>query len=366
MRQLLDFARRRSPQKSSVDVASVVQRVVTFLAPVADKAGVKVEVTGGPLVAMIDPSQIEQVVTNLVVNGIQAMDGKPNAVLGIDLSTRVREGIEHACIAVTDHGIGMTKENKNRIFEPFFTTKEVGRGRVSASRWRTESSRSTGTHRRRERGRRRKYVSRRASEGELVSSVRVLFVDDDVPMCESVTLALGKRGFDVVWKTSADEAFDLLANRRLRRRRHGSQHARADGHRLVPARRRQSTGSSRRARDRVRHTRDRDRVHSRRRVRLHHEALRDGGAHRHRWSARANIARSAKKCAGCVAPSTRRPASATSSARSPTMRSSLDIVARVADSDATVLVTGESGTAKSWSHERSTIAAVEAEGRSSP
>jgi signal transduction histidine kinase len=129
MRQLLDFARRRSPQKSLVDLAGVVQRVVTFLAPVAQKSGVTVEVEGGPLMAMVDPAQIEQVLTNLVVNGIQAMDGSAEqSVLRIEISTQPKDGVTYASIAVTDRGVGITKEHEKRIFEPFFTTKEVGRG----------------------------------------------------------------------------------------------------------------------------------------------------------------------------------------------------------------------------------------------
>ena len=126
MRQLLDFARRSTPQKSKVDLSGLAERVTTFLAPVAQKAGVTVEVHSEPLVAMVDPAQIEQVLTNLVVNGIQAMDR--NKVLRISLSTETRSGKSYACIAVADSGVGIAEEHKNRIFEPFFTTKEVGRG----------------------------------------------------------------------------------------------------------------------------------------------------------------------------------------------------------------------------------------------
>jgi signal transduction histidine kinase len=127
MRQLLDFARRRSPQKARVDLQGVCERVATFLAPVAQKAGVKVQVEGKPLVCMADAAQIEQVLTNLVVNGIQSMEKKPGA-LHVRLLTEERDGLPHACIEVRDSGTGIPKENIERIFEPFFTTKEIGSG----------------------------------------------------------------------------------------------------------------------------------------------------------------------------------------------------------------------------------------------
>jgi two-component system, cell cycle sensor histidine kinase and response regulator CckA len=69
-----------------------------------------------------DPSHIEQVVMNLVVN---ARDAMPT---GGKLTIRLRDDGDRVVLAVTDTGIGMDRETQTRIFEPFYTTKGPGRG----------------------------------------------------------------------------------------------------------------------------------------------------------------------------------------------------------------------------------------------
>ena len=68
------------------------------------------------------PSRLNQVFLNLLVNAGQAIDGKGSIVIATG-----RRGDE-AWISVEDSGCGIPKENLNRIFEPFFTTKPVGQG----------------------------------------------------------------------------------------------------------------------------------------------------------------------------------------------------------------------------------------------
>ena len=69
------------------------------------------------------PSQINQVVMNLVVNAAHAIDGARGT---ITITTRVVDtDVE---IAIADNGSGITPENLSRIFDPFFTTKPVGQG----------------------------------------------------------------------------------------------------------------------------------------------------------------------------------------------------------------------------------------------
>jgi two-component system NtrC family sensor kinase len=70
------------------------------------------------------PSQVNQVLLNLLTNAVQAMD-KPNGVVRV--STR-REGADRIAIEVADNGRGIMPDALPRIFDPFFTTKDVGKG----------------------------------------------------------------------------------------------------------------------------------------------------------------------------------------------------------------------------------------------
>ena len=86
------------------------------------------------LIASVDPDQIQQVLTNLMVNAIQAMpDG--GAVQVAIRRERARPPEDHEadqgdyfCIEVKDEGEGIPQEDLPHLFEPFFTTKEVGEG----------------------------------------------------------------------------------------------------------------------------------------------------------------------------------------------------------------------------------------------
>jgi len=134
VRQLLGFARRKAPDKQEADVAGAAARVAQLLAPLAANAGVAIELAapGGPCVVRGDPLLIEQAITNLAVNGIQAM--RSGGRLSLTVLERLvaqpgtAERTPSAVVAVTDDGPGIRPEDQRRIFDPFFTTKDVGEG----------------------------------------------------------------------------------------------------------------------------------------------------------------------------------------------------------------------------------------------
>ncbi len=138
VRQLLAFSRKQVIQPQVLDLNHVVADMDKMLRRII---GEDVQLKSNPAPDLwpvkVDPTQIEQVIVNLVVNARDAMPegGRliietANVVLSEpygDGQTEMEPG-EHVLLAVSDTGIGMRSEVQARIFEPFFTTKKRGRG----------------------------------------------------------------------------------------------------------------------------------------------------------------------------------------------------------------------------------------------
>lgn len=125
---LLDFARQNRVQFEATNLADLVQRVVeTSLVALRDtEPGLRIECESPPdLEADIDRDQIGQVLTNLVKNGIEAMEGQPGVVR---LEARVGGDVGRILFTVSDQGHGIPVEARDQVFQPFFTTKSLGRG----------------------------------------------------------------------------------------------------------------------------------------------------------------------------------------------------------------------------------------------
>jgi signal transduction histidine kinase len=136
VRQLLDFARRRNLDKQSVDLAELCRRTVSLLQPLARRGGVRLDgpAPGPTLRVEADPSQLQQALTNLVVNALQVSPREKR--VSVELLEHRRppaSGFARrvgACaeISVSDEGPGISPEHLPAIFDPFFTTKPVGEG----------------------------------------------------------------------------------------------------------------------------------------------------------------------------------------------------------------------------------------------
>lgn len=136
IQQLLNFARRRKPARTPGDINEVLARVIEMLGPLAGKHQVQLQtVSHGKLpLVPIDSDQIQQVLMNIAMNGIQAMPSGGRMVFDICLETiqpppDLQTGkTTFLVIRVADEGEGITQENLEQIFDPFFTTKDVGKG----------------------------------------------------------------------------------------------------------------------------------------------------------------------------------------------------------------------------------------------
>ena len=125
IRHLLDFGRRgNASSKQLVDPERAAASAVELLTPTALKAGTTIRFTPSTLGGRVraNLAEIEQVVSNLILNGIQAMPRGGT----LEVATAIENGC--AAISVVDAGTGIREADLPYIFDPFFTTKGVGQG----------------------------------------------------------------------------------------------------------------------------------------------------------------------------------------------------------------------------------------------
>ncbi|MFP3938437.1 MAG: sensor histidine kinase [Phycisphaerae bacterium] len=136
IRHLLDFARQRPPQRVRTNAVDVVGQAVELVNCLGYEAEVRLVTDEEPsaTTAEMDPVQVQQVMTNLIENALQAMPGGGNVVVSLDsVQTEPPEGLDTPSgrfirIAVTDEGPGIAKDDLHNVFDPFFTTKDIGEG----------------------------------------------------------------------------------------------------------------------------------------------------------------------------------------------------------------------------------------------
>jgi two-component system NtrC family sensor kinase len=134
IRQLLAFSRRGMAHKSRCDLGVLAKHTAELLESIAAKRRVTLRVAEGPpCIVDADAPQIEQVLTNLLMNAIQATDGGDVDVTLDRVRTEPPADVnatvgDYARVRVRDAGRGIPMEVLPHVFEPFFTTKDVGEG----------------------------------------------------------------------------------------------------------------------------------------------------------------------------------------------------------------------------------------------
>ncbi len=135
IRQFLDFARRRHAERARHDVGQLLSQTLGLLSTFADRRRVSLKLDpNGKAEWDFDAFLIQQAVTNLLVNGIQATAPGMKVITGYEIRPDPRHGEPVANggrflhLYVKDQGAGMPKEVSERAFEPFFTTKGIGEG----------------------------------------------------------------------------------------------------------------------------------------------------------------------------------------------------------------------------------------------
>ncbi|MGB9721049.1 MAG: sensor histidine kinase [bacterium] len=119
---LLEFSRQTTPEKKIVSINEIIEKTLLLFESIFLANNIKLEVTLDKQLPsiMADESKIKQVLTNILLNAMDAMQGGGYIKIRSGLSADGKF-IE---IEIEDNGVGIPKENLDRIFDPFFTTKK--------------------------------------------------------------------------------------------------------------------------------------------------------------------------------------------------------------------------------------------------
>ena len=129
IRRLRDFARKREPRWSSVDLNELVREVLRFVKSEAHLGGIQVRAVLARSLPTVqgDAVLLQQVILNLLRNAIDALRDADQDRRELTVHTSTVEG-NLVAVAVRDTGSGVTTTDIDRLFEPFFTTKPEGLG----------------------------------------------------------------------------------------------------------------------------------------------------------------------------------------------------------------------------------------------
>ncbi len=128
IRQVHDFVRRSEPQRAPCDMNAVVEDAIGLTEADARKRGVRIvrDLGAGLPALMADRVMLEQVLLNLMRNGMDAMQATPTERKQLVVSTAVADG--GIMVGVADHGSGIAQDAVEHLFEPFYSTKPEGMG----------------------------------------------------------------------------------------------------------------------------------------------------------------------------------------------------------------------------------------------
>ena len=127
--QLLALSKPEVSARVPLELAALAHRVAALLKPQATLDGVAVSLRCPRRLRLVlgDPAQIEQVLVNVVLNGVQAMQSTGGALV-LTVRLQKREDRAGVCVRVADTGPGIPPALRRRLFDPFVSTKPDGTG----------------------------------------------------------------------------------------------------------------------------------------------------------------------------------------------------------------------------------------------
>ncbi len=233
-RQLLAFARRQPISPEVLDLNEVIEGLLKMLRRLI---GENIRLTWNPAIDLwavkMDPSQIDQMMTNLCVNARDAITGIGKINIETEnISLRLQDCAsdteilpgDYVLLRIRDDGSGMSRETLENLFEPFFTTKELGRGtglglatvygivQQNKGFIRVQSEPAQGTVFRIYLPRHRKTAGgtpKPVAAGIVRGSETILLVEDEAPIMRMTANVLKRLGYTVLGASLPSEALRL-------------------------------------------------------------------------------------------------------------------------------------------------------------
>jgi two-component system sensor histidine kinase DctS len=127
IRRVHDFVRKSEPKRAPCQLGEVIDDCLGFVEAEARKRHVRIECSIPPLPSIpADRLMLEQVLLNLIRNGMEAMASNDETDRELHIATKIRDGELH--VSVSDMGSGISPEIRDKLFTAFFTTKPEGMG----------------------------------------------------------------------------------------------------------------------------------------------------------------------------------------------------------------------------------------------
>ncbi|MDA9445702.1 PAS domain-containing protein, partial [Bradyrhizobium sp. CCBAU 21360] len=129
IRRIRALAKKGEIEMAPLDINEVVKDVIALVTRelVSHRVTLRTELTAGLPRILGDRIQLQQVIINLVMNGIEAMDAVTDRTCELLIQSS-KNDLGHVHLAVTDCGVGIAENDADRVLDPFFTTKPTGLG----------------------------------------------------------------------------------------------------------------------------------------------------------------------------------------------------------------------------------------------
>ena len=237
-RQLLAYSGKGQFILKPVDISTAVSGILELIrASIPEKIRVDLHLRPGLPTIEADPSQIQQIVMNLVLNASEAISGEGEIVISTNHRRFTAENFtsaeniqllapgEYIVLEVRDTGEGMTEETQAKIFDPFYTTKFAGRGLGLAAvsgivRSHKGSIQVTSARHRGSTFRVYLPTIRTEPSPDILTSAAgssgaglIMVVDDDEQVRSISRQALERRGFQVITANNGKEALECFESR---------------------------------------------------------------------------------------------------------------------------------------------------------